>query len=103
MRVDHFESAVFLFSSTRVKRELFEIADVTASILSNQGMHSNLWGSREGILFICFRADGTFSKTFLAWTRIFFIRINKDAFSKISGYGCTGPRVGHLCFCGPIA
>ena len=58
-------------------------------------MCSDLWGSREGILLSAFgfRIYSIFVwmqiilKTLFVWTQIFFTRIKKDAFSKISGCG----------------
>ena len=48
-RVDPFENAVFLLSCGRLKTGPFENAT------SHQTMHWDLWGSREGSLFVCFR------------------------------------------------
>ena len=61
-----------------------------------QSMRTDLWGSRKGILILCFLLSkfeqkfecssffvwtGIFSKTLLVWTRIFFYTDKKDAFS----------------------
>ena len=105
--MDLFENAVFMLSCGRVKTELFENADVTASISDvPEHAHGSL-GITQGHFDCLFsfvkvrKAEfeyssvfvwtGIFSKTLLVWTRIFFIRIKKDAFSKISGYVWTRP------------
>ena len=54
-RVDLFENAAFLLSCRRMKMELFENADTTSSIYNPSEHALRFWGSREGILFICFR------------------------------------------------
>ena len=52
--MDLFENAVFLFSCGRVKTELFENADVTASIYDvSEHAHGSL-GQQKGILIVCF-------------------------------------------------
>ena len=106
-RVDLFENVVFMLSCGRVKTELFENADVTASIYDvSEHAHGSL-GITQGhfdcllsivkfqtVEFECssvFVWTGIFSKTLLVWTRIFFIQIKKDAFSKMSGYVWTRP------------
>ena len=97
--------------------ELFENADITAShhhpsehALVSSGVRRGhvacLFSfiefriSLSNIEFYCrianfecysvFVRTGIFLKTVLVWTRIFFIRIKKDAFSKRSGYVWTG-------------
>ena len=97
-----------MLSCGRVKTELFENADVTASIYDvSEHAHRSL-GITQGHLdclfsfieariskFACssvFVWTGIFSKTLLVWTRIFFYTDKKDAFSKISGYVWTGLR-----------
>ena len=106
-RVDLFENAVFTLSCGRVKTELFENADVTASIYDvSEHAHGSL-GITQGHFdclfsfvevrkakFECscvFVWTRIFSKTLLAWTRIIFYTDKKDAFSKISGYMWTRP------------
>ena len=106
--MDLFENAVFMFSCGRVKTELFENADVTASIYDvSEHAHGSL-GTTKGHFdclfsfvevrtakFECssvFVWTGIFSKTLLVWTRIFLKTDKKDAFSKISGYVLTGPQ-----------
>ena len=86
-RVDLFENAVFMLSCGRVKTELFENADVTASIYDvSEHAHGSL-GTTKGHFdclfsfvkvrtakFECssvFVWTGIFSKTLLVWTRIF--------------------------------
>ena len=107
-RVDLFENAVFMLSCGRVKTELFENADVKASIYDvSEHAHGSL-GTTKGHFdclfsfvevrtakFECssvFVWTGIFSKTLLVWTRIFLKTDKKDAFSKISGYVWTGPK-----------
>ena len=85
-RVDLFENAVFMLSCGRVKTELFENADVKASIYDvSEHAHGSL-GTRKGHFdclfsfvevrtakFECssvFVWTGIFSKTLLVWTRI---------------------------------
>ena len=85
--MDLFENAVFMFSCGRVKTELFENADVTASIYDvSEHAHGSL-GTTKGHFdclfsfvevrtakFECSRVfvwTGIFSKTLLVWTRIF--------------------------------
>ena len=86
-RVDLFENAVFMLSCGRVKTELFENADVKASIyFVSEHAHGSL-GTTKGHFdclfsfvqvrtakFECssvFAWTGIFSKTLLVWTRIF--------------------------------
>ena len=105
--MDLFENAVFMFSCGRVKTELFENADVKASIYDvSEHAHGSL-GTTKGHFdclfsfvevrtakFECsslFVWTGIFSKTLLVWTRISLKTDKKDAFSKISGYVWTGP------------
>ena len=97
-----------MLSCGRVKTELFENADVTASIYDvSEHAHGSL-GITQGhfdcllsivkfqtVEFECssvFVWTGISSKTLLVWTRIFFYTDKKDAFSKISGYGWTRPK-----------
>ena len=105
--MDLFENAVFMLSCGRVKTELFENADVTASIYDVPDHAHGSSGIAQGhfgclFSFVKARTDEfesssifvwtrIFSITLLVWTQIFFIRIKKDAFSKISGYVWTGP------------
>ena len=105
--MEHFENAVFMLSCGRVKTELFENADVKASIFDvPEHAHGSLGITRGhfACLFSFMEArtagfesscvfvwTGIFSKTLLVWTRIIFIRIKEDAFSKRSGYVWTGP------------
>ena len=51
--MDRFENALFMLSCGRVKTELYENADVTASIY-DVSEHAHGWGSRKGILFVFF-------------------------------------------------
>ena len=83
-----FENAVFMLSYGQVKTELFENADVTASVYDvPEHAHGSLGISQGHIdrLFSFFKArteefdsssvfvwTGIFSKTLLVWTRIFF-------------------------------
>ena len=100
--MDLFENAVFILSCGWVKTELFENADVTISIYDvSEHAHGSL-GITQGHFdclfsfvevrtakFECssvFVWTGIYLKTLPVWTRIFFIRIKKDAFSKIPGY-----------------
>ena len=71
-------------------------------------MRTDLWGSLEGILLVCFLLSkfehrsllveafscgrGSFRKRSSCVRGYFFIRIKEDAFSKISGYVWTGPK-----------
>ena len=87
-RVDLFENAVFMLWCGRVKRELFENPDVTASIYDLSGhAHGSLGITQwhfdylfsivkfQTVEFECssdFVWTGIFSKTLLVWTRIFF-------------------------------
>ena len=106
--MDLFENAVFMLSCGRVKTELFENADVKASIYDvSEHAHGSL-GTTKGHFdclfsfvevrtakFECssvFVWTGIFSKTLLVRTRIFLKTDKKDAFSKISGYVWTGPE-----------
>ena len=97
--MDFFENAVFMLSCGRVKKEFFANADVTASIYYvSEHAHGSLGITRGHFAclfsFIEVRTSKFYrsSKTLLVWTRILFIRINKDAFSKLSGYVWTGPE-----------
>ena len=100
--MDLLENAVFLLSCGRVKTKLFESADVTASI-SNPSEHAlGSLGITRGhfvYLFLEFECHSVFvwtgiiSKTLLVWTQIPFYTDKKDAFSKISGYVWTGPKI----------
>ena len=97
-----------MLSCGRVKTELFENADVKASIYDVSEHAHGSFGTTKGHFdclfsfvevrttkFECssvFVWTGIFSKTLLVWTQIFFIRIGKDAFSKISGYVWTRPK-----------
>ena len=86
--MDLFENAVFMLSCGRVKTELFENADVTASIYDvPEHAHGSL-GIAQGhfdclFSFVKVRTDefdsssvfvwtGISSKTLLVWTQIFF-------------------------------
>ena len=106
--MDLFENAVFTLSCGRVKTELFENADVKASIYDvSEHAHGSL-GTTKGHFdclfsfaevrtakFECssvFVWTGIFSKTLLVWTQISLKTDKKDAFSKISGYVWTGPQ-----------
>ena len=105
--MDLFENAVFMLSCGRVKTELFENADVTASIYDVPEHAHGSSGITQGhfdclFYFVKIRTEefesssvfvwtGIFSKTLLVWTQIFFDTDKKDAFSKISGYVWTGP------------
>ena len=106
--MDLFDNAVFMLSCGRVKTELFENADVKASIYDvSEHAHGSL-GTTKGHFdclfsfvevrtakFECssvFVWTGIFSKTLLVWTRIFLKTDKKDAFSKISGYVWTRPE-----------
>ena len=106
--MDLFENAVFMLSCGRVKTELFENVDVTASIYDVSEHAYGSLGTKQGhfdcsFSFVKVRTEefewssvfvwtGIFSKTLLVWTRIFFKTDKKDAFSKISGYVWTGPK-----------
>ena len=123
-RVDLFEHAVFLLPfgrGGRVKKELFENADVRPSIyhLSEHALGSlgimqghfaclfsfievrmsniiiedriSLWNS-EFESHSVFVWTGMFLKMVLLWTPISIIRMRKDAFSLRSGYVWTGPK-----------
>ena len=87
-----------MLSCGREKRT-FPKTDVTVSTSTYQSMRSDLWGSRDGILFICFwirmslrfRVDGNNFENAPRVDVDLFIRIKKDAFSNISGYVWTGP------------
>ena len=97
--MDLFENAaVVMLSCGRVKTELFENADVTASIYDvpehahgssviTQGHFDFLFS------FVKIRTEGSLKVAASSCGRgYFFIRIKKDAFSKISGYVWTGPQ-----------
>ena len=111
--MDLFENAVFMLSCGRVKTELFENADVTASIYDvPEHAHRSL-GISQGYFdclfsFVKVRTEefecsnvfvwkGIFSKTLLVWTRIFFIRIKKMRLHKDTdtcgrGLRCSSKR-----------
>ena len=106
--MDLCENAVFMLSCGRVKTELFENADVTASIYDvPEHAHGSL-GFTQGHLIVCFLLSkfekrslnaaaslcgrGCFRKRSSCGRGYFFIRIKKDAFSTISGYVWTRPR-----------
>ena len=60
-------------------------------------MRTDLWGSCKGILIVCFLLSKFEQRSLNAAASscgrgYFFIRIKKDAFSKISGYVWTGPK-----------
>ena len=78
-------------------------------------MRTDLWGSSKGILIVCFLllkfeqrslngvasscGRGYFRKRSSCGRGYFFIRIKKDAFSKISGYVWTRPYIyGAICW-----
>ena len=105
--MDLFENAVFMLSCGRVKTELFENADVTASIYDvSEHAHGSL-GITQGhfdclLSIVKFKqwslnaaasscGRGYFRKRSSCGRGYFFIRIKKDAFSKISGYVWTRP------------
>ena len=85
--MDLFENAVFMLSCERVKTELFENADVTASIYDVSEHAQRSSGITQGHLdclfsFVKVRTEefewssvfewtGIVSKTLLVWTRIF--------------------------------
>ena len=105
--MDLFENAVFMLSCGWVKTELFENADVTASIYDVSEHAYGSLGIKQRhfdclFSFVKVRTEEfewssvfvwteKFSKTLLVWTRIFLKTDKKDAFSKISGYVWTGP------------
>ena len=88
---DLFENAVSNLSCGRVKTELFEKANVIASIYHLSELKFGLWASREGILFACFRisnltafsVEHDISKTLLVWMRILFNTEKKIRFQSI--------------------
>ena len=95
--MDLFENAVFMLSCGRGKTDLFENADVTASIYDVPEHAHGPLGITHGhfdclFSFVKVRTEefecssvfvwtGIFSKTLLLWTRIFFNTNKKDAFS----------------------
>ena len=97
-----------MLSSGRVKTELFENADVKASICDiPEHAHGSLGITRGhfACLFSFIEArtaefesscvfvwTEVFSKTLLVWMQIFFYTYKKDAFSKRSGYVWRGPE-----------
>ena len=95
--MDLFENAVFMLSCGRVKTELFENADVTASFYDvSEHAHGSL-GITQGhfdclFSFVKVRTAEFECSSVVVWTRIFLMRIKKDAFSKISGYVWTRPK-----------
>ena len=113
--MDLFENAVFMLSFGRVKTELFENADVKASIYDVSEHAHGFLGIKQGhfdclFSFVKVRTEefewsvfvwtGIFWKTLLVWTRIFLKTDKKDAFSKISGYVWTRPKLKpNLCNC----
>ena len=88
-------------SCGRVKTELFEDADVTASIYDVPEHAQGSLGTTQGhfdclFSFVKVRTEefeissvfvwtGIFSKSLLVWTQISFYTDKKDGFSKISG------------------
>ena len=96
--MDLSENAVFMLSCGRVKTELFENADISASIYTHQSMRSDLWGSRKGILIVCFLLSnfeqwslnaeasscgrGYFRKRFSCGRGYFYVRIKKIRFQE---------------------
>ena len=93
-RVDLFETAVFMLSIGRVKKEFFENADFTGSNY-NPSEHAlgSLGTTRGNFVYLLsdfqchsvFVWTGIILKKLPVWTQIFFTRMKKDAFSKISG------------------
>ena len=88
--MDPFENAVFMLSCGRVKTELFENADVTASIYDPSEPALGSLGITRGYFAYLFSdlechsdfvLTGIISKAVL-WTWIFFIRIKKVRFQK---------------------
>ena len=96
--MDLFENAVFMLSCGRVKTELFENADVTASIYYVSEHAQGSLGITRGhfaslFSFIEVRTSkfasinvfvwtGIFSRTLLVWTRIFFYTDRKRCVFK---------------------
>ena len=96
--MDLFENVVFMLSCGRVKRELFENADVTVSIYDvsehahgssgiTQGHFDSLLSivKFQTVEFECssvFVWTRIFSKTLLVWTRIFFYTDKKRCVFK---------------------
>ena len=123
--MDLFENAVFMLSCGRVKTELLENADVTASIYDvPEHAHGSL-GITQGHFdclfsfvkvrkaeFECssvFVWTGIFSKTLLVWTRIFFytdkkrcvfknirIRVDKALVDMIFNFGTIPGNFGRF-------
>ena len=104
-----------MLSCGRVKTELFETVDITASTYDvSEHAHGSL-----GIMhrhfdclfsFVEFRPakfecssvflwTGIFPKTLLVWPRILFTRIKKDAFSKISKCARTRRKLAVIILC----
>ena len=97
-----------MLSFGRMRTGFFENANVTASIYCvSEHAHGSLGITRGHFAFLfsfievqrwnfacssVFVWTEIFSKTLLVWMRIFFIQVNKDVFSKISGYVWTGPE-----------
>ena len=96
--MDLFENAVFMLSCGRVKTELFENADITASIYDvPEHAHRSL-GITQGhfdclFSFVKIRTEefesssvfvwtGIFSKTLLVWTQMFFYTDKKRCVFK---------------------
>ena len=96
-RVDLFENAVFMLSCGPVNTELIENVDVAASIYDVSKLTRGSLGITQGhfdclVSFIEVRTAKFESSGVFAWARIFYIRIKKDMFSKMSGYGWTRPE-----------
>ena len=88
-----------MLSCGRVKTELFENADVKASICDVPEHAHGYLGITRGhfaclFSFIEARTAEFESSCVFVWTWIFCIRIKKDAFSKRSAYVWTGPKNG---------
>ena len=104
--MDLFENAVFRFSCGRVKTELFENADIKASIYDvSEHAHGSL-GTTKGHFDCLFSfvevrtakaasscGRGYFRKRSSCGRESFRKRIKKDAFSKISGYVWMRPKM----------
>ena len=96
--MDLFGNAVFMLSCGRVKTELFENADVKASLCDVPEHAHGLWGSHEDTLLVCFLLSkleqrslkvaasscgrGYFQKRSSCGRGYFFIRIKKMCFQK---------------------
>ena len=114
-RVDLFENVISMLSCGQVKTELFENADVTASIYDvREHVHGSL-GISQGhfdclFSFVKARTEefecssvfmwmGIFSKTLLVWTWIFFMPIKKMRFHKYPDTCGRGLRNMECCIC----